>query len=72
VLNGPPPDKFDAHGKGFLGFVSINKREGGHVKSETGREGWQLVGASYLVPRAYVILQGIGWWNICEKDVFAE
>ena len=65
VLKGPPPEEFDADAIGFVCLVSVNEKEG---KSE----GSQLVGLSYLIPRTYIILNGIGWWNIVTDGVFGE
>jgi hypothetical protein len=62
VLNGPPAGKHDAQGKGFVDLVSVNGEEGGH-------DGSQLGG---LIPRAYIMLHGIGWWSIAVKGIFAK
>lgn len=61
VLNGPPPEEFDAFGMGFVDLVSINKKEG-----------YTSVGASYLLPRVYSLLETIGWHfvDVGEEDVF--
>jgi hypothetical protein len=60
VLDGPPPEDFDDRGRGHVRLVSLNKREGK-------QDGEQLVGLSYLVPRIYILLGGIGWWNIATR-----
>jgi len=33
-------------------------------KREAKLNGHQLVGLSFLVPRVYILMQGIGCWNI--------
>ena len=53
MLKGPPAEKFDACGAGFLTLVSLD-----------GDEDSQLVGLSYLVPRIYALLEGPGCENI--------
>lgn len=50
VLEGPPAEEFDTDGSGFLALVSLDEDEG-----------YQLVGASYLVPRIYSLLESPGW-----------
>jgi hypothetical protein len=58
VLKGPPAEEFDADGAEFLTLVSLDEDEG-----------YQLVGASYLVLRIYALLGGPGWENIAEDGV---
>jgi hypothetical protein len=60
VLKGPPPEDFDAKGRGFVELVSLDEKEG---------EQW--VGLSYLVPRVYTLLEGPGWKNFAVKDEVA-
>ena len=62
VLDGPPPEEFDVHGRGFVCLVSLNKREGDF-------KGRQVVGLSYLVPRIYILLNGPGWENFATREV---
>ena len=53
VLDGPPAEEFDFDGDGVLTIVSLDENEG-----------YQDVGLSYLVPRIYTLLEGVGWSNI--------
>ncbi|KAF2447209.1 hypothetical protein P171DRAFT_430119 [Karstenula rhodostoma CBS 690.94] len=54
----PPPEEFDTDGRGFLSLISHDEREG-----------WFSIGVSYLVPRAYTLLDECGWYNIFEDGV---
>lgn|SRR5690242_15348967 len=58
VLEGPPAEEFDADGEGFLALVSLDEDEG-----------FQHVGASFLVPRIYSLLEGPGWENFAVDGV---
>jgi hypothetical protein len=51
------PDEFDDMGTGFVCLVSKDEAEG-----ET------YIGLSYLIPRAYNLLNGLGWEFIADED----
>lgn len=58
VLEGPPADEFDADGEGILTLVSTDEDQG-----------YQAVGASYLVPRIYSLLEAPGWDDFATDGV---
>ena len=53
----PPPEEFDANGRGFVTLISHDESEGNFS-----------IGVSYLVPRAYTLLDECGWDNIVPED----
>lgn len=58
ILEGPPAEQFDADVVGFLTLVPLYEKEGD-----------QLVGLSYLVPRIYTLLEGPAWENFAVDGV---
>ncbi|KAF2637835.1 hypothetical protein P280DRAFT_471995 [Massarina eburnea CBS 473.64] len=57
LYKAPPATEFDAYGRGFVGIMSVDEEEGDFD-----------VGISYILPRTYVLLDGIGWDNVYDSD----
>jgi hypothetical protein len=62
VLEGPGPESYDSN-EGFVELVALDPEDG-----------TQAVGISFLFPRVYSLIDGLGFSHICigEDDVFAE
>lgn len=56
-----PPEAFDMHGVLHQYLVSVEEPEGP-------ADGLQAVGLSYLLPRAYLLIEDPGWWIIYKED----
>ena len=63
--HGPPPDKFDAKGLSCVQMISVDSQE---VRSS-----YQMVGLSFVFPRAYSLLE-LGWHqiNAGPEDMFTN
>jgi hypothetical protein len=61
VLNGPQAKRFDVDGEGSVTLISVDKKEG-----------YQLMGLSFLAPRIYSLLVNMGWGRIVDKDNIAR
>jgi hypothetical protein len=63
VLKGPPPEKFDTAGLGFVELVSLDPDEG-----------CTSVGLSYHLPQVYSLLESPGWDTIKvdDEDIFHD
>jgi hypothetical protein len=62
VLSGPPPEKLDVDGDGYVYLISVNEWERRF-------DGEQLVGLSFLVPRLFQLLNGPGWKNFATREL---
>jgi hypothetical protein len=61
--NGPPPEEFDTSGLSCVEMISVS--------SEEELSSYQMVGLSFVFPRAYSLLE-LGWHqiNAGPEDIF--
>jgi hypothetical protein len=58
--HGPAPEKFDASAMTCVDMISIDSKQGS-----------QLVGLSFVFPRAYSLMK-LGWHQIACKGIFGN
>jgi hypothetical protein len=59
LTEGAPPEKYDMYGSAWVYLVSA--RDG---RSNDECQCYTRIGITYLIPRAYSLLQGPGWTSI--------
>jgi hypothetical protein len=58
----PPPETYDVYAKAWVYLVSA--KDGGN---DDDCECYTRIGISYLIPRAYSLLEGPGWGSVYDR-----